>query len=211
MKESSVCSVPVGNRTIEYQLIRSSRRTMSVEIGDDGQVLVRAPLRLPEKTIREFLQQKAEWIFRTLAKVNSRKEKLKNAPQADYSPEEAAALEKYYRKMAREVITKRVEYYSRYISRPYTSISIRDQKTRWGSCSSKGGLNFSWRLVLAPPQVLDYVVVHELCHLLHMNHSSAFWAEVGRIYPDYKACRKWLRENGASLRIGSRTEDVTNG
>ncbi len=203
--EPTTHAVPVGNRTIHYTLIRSARRTMSVEIGEEGNVIVRAPYRLSESRIQAFLQEKAAWIFKNTEKVIRRKQRVDQIHAATpvYSPEEAARLEAFYRKKAREVITSRVEYYSPMIGKPYQGISIRDQKTRWGSCSSKGNLNFNWRLILAPPQVLDYVVVHELCHLLHMDHSPAFWQEVERICPDYKVCRRWLKENGASLRIRS--------
>ena len=106
------------------------------------------------------------------------------------------ALENRYRNAAREVFTNRVEYYHRFTGGHYTSITIRDQKTRWGSCSAKGNLNFNWKLVLMPPEILDYVVVHELAHRLQMNHSAAFWAEVGKILPDYRERRQWLKVNG---------------
>ena len=106
------------------------------------------------------------------------------------------ALENRYRNAAREVFTNRVEYYHRFTGGHYTSITIRDQKTRWGSCSAKGNLNFNWKLVLMPPEVLDYVVVHELAHRKEMNHSRKFWAEVKNVLPDYEKRRKWLKEFG---------------
>ena len=92
-------------------------------------------------------------------------------------------------------------YYAQLLGVTYATISIRDQKTRWGSCSSKGNLSFSWRLILAPPKVLDYVVVHELCHRKEMNHSPRFWVLVESMIPDYKTHRKWLKENGEKLTI----------
>ncbi len=94
---------------------------------------------------------------------------------------------------ARKQIVDRVEYYRQFIQEPVGKIRIKDQKTRWGSCSSKGNLNFNWRLSLMAPEILDYVVVHELCHLKYMNHSSEFWAHVGKILPNYKELRKRLR------------------
>lgn len=110
-------------------------------------------------------------------------------------------LERWYRQQAKAVITGSLEYYRAQMNLKYNDLTIKDQKTRWGSCSSEGNLNFSWRLILSPKAVLDYVVIHELAHLVEMNHSSRFWALVERYCPDYKKCRKWLKENGVSLRI----------
>lgn len=109
------------------------------------------------------------------------------------------ALEKRYRQAAAEYIPQRVAYYHQFTGGSYQRISIRAQHTRWGSCSSRGTLSFNWRLMLAPPRVLDYVVVHELCHLNHMDHSRNFWNAVGEVMPDYKKYKKWLKENGAQL------------
>ena len=103
-------------------------------------------------------------------------------------------LEQWYRKKAREIFTKRVNYFAPQIGKPVNRIAIRGQHTRWGSCSSKGNLNFNYRLLPATPEVIDYVVVHELCHLLHMNHGKEFWNSVEQILPDYKVHKHWLRE-----------------
>ena len=94
----------------------------------------------------------------------------------------------------KEKITQRVQYYSLKMDVTYNRVSVRNQKTRWGSCSSKGNLNFNYRLFYLPEELLDYVVVHELAHRLHMNHSKDFWQEVERYFPDYKECRKQLKE-----------------
>ncbi len=100
---------------------------------------------------------------------------------------------------ALKIIPARVEYFAKVIGVTYGKITIRNQKTRWGSCSSKGNLNFNCLLMLAPPEVLDYVVVHELCHRKQMNHSKAFWLEVEKVLPDYKESRKWLKEDGSQM------------
>ena len=112
-------------------------------------------------------------------------------------------LEQWYRHEARQRIEERVEYYSRRydFGKRVNRIFIKDQKSRWGSCSSKCNLNFNYRLIMAPDEVLDYVVIHELCHLKHMNHSVDFWNVVGEIMPDYKAFRAWLRKHGGSLHL----------
>lgn len=110
-------------------------------------------------------------------------------------------MEKRYRNAARDLFNTRVAYYHQFTGGHYTSITIRDQKSRWGSCSSRGTLSFNYRLVFAPPKVLDYVVVHELCHLTHMNHSKDFWNMVAQIMPEYKVYKSWLREHGQELNL----------
>lgn len=119
-----------------------------------------------------------------------------------YTPEELKRIQVFdnrYRNAAREHFTKRVEHYLPITGGSYTRITIRDQKTRWGSRSSSGTLSFNYRLMYAPPRVLDYVVVHELCHITHMNHSKEFWNMVASIMPDYKECRTWLKDHGREL------------
>ena len=110
-------------------------------------------------------------------------------------------LDKRYRNAARHLFQERVAYYHSHTGGNYTSITIRDQKSRWGSCSSRGTLSFNYRLIFAPPKVLDYVVVHELCHLTHMNHSKDFWNMVAQIMPEYKVYKTWLREHGQELHL----------
>ena len=110
-------------------------------------------------------------------------------------------LELRYKNAARSQFEKRVAFYHSVTGGSYTSITVRDQKTRWGSCSSRGTLSFNYRLIFAPPRVLDYVVVHELCHLTHMNHSKEFWAMVASVMPDYQSCRSWLRNHGHELTL----------
>lgn len=120
------------------------------------------------------------------------------------TPAEARLLETYekrYRKAARLRIEERTAFFHKITGGSYTSITIRDQKTRWGSCSSNGTLSFNYRLIFAPPAILDYVVVHELCHLTHMNHSKDFWNMVESVLPDYKERRQWLKEHGQELNL----------
>lgn len=110
-------------------------------------------------------------------------------------------LEKWYRKEAAFVLGQRAEKYAQMLDVAYHKIHVKDQKSRWGSCSGKGNLNFNWRLIMAPEEVLDYVVIHELCHLVHMNHSPDFWNLVGQICPSYAKQKRWLKANGESLYI----------
>lgn len=109
------------------------------------------------------------------------------------------AVEGWYRTQAQQLASERVNYYQEVIGRPVGSITIKNQQKRWGSCSQKGNLNFNWRLALVPDPIFDYLVVHEMCHLVHLNHSSAYWSLVASILPDYKERRAWLKDKSAFL------------
>lgn len=172
----------------EYQVIRSARKTMTLEVRRDGNVIVRAPLRTGLPRIKRFVNQKQEWVLGCLERTKEYRE------QKPLSADLSESKRNVYIRKAKETITKRVSYFARLMSVSYRNITIREQKTRWGSCSSKGNLNFNWKLVLMPEEVLDYVVVHELAHRKEMNHSERFWNHVEKVLPDYQARRKLLRE-----------------
>ncbi len=110
-----------------------------------------------------------------------------------------SVLKKWYISKARELLAERIRIYSPLIGLSPKKLAVKEQKTRWGSCSSKGNINLNWKLVMSPLPVADYVVIHELCHLKEMNHSKKFWGIVEAIMPDYKVYRKWLKENGYTL------------
>jgi len=116
-------------------------------------------------------------------------------------PKAKSVFTAWYRQQAWRVLTERVSYFARNHDFKPGKLRISSARTRWGSCSAKGTLSFTWRLVMAPLEVIDYVVVHELCHLKEMNHSESFWAQVEMILPDYKSCRKWLKNNAANLQL----------
>lgn len=177
----------------DIELIRSRRKTIAIEIHPDLSIRVRAPLRMPQYRIMEFLEEKEHWIDLHLEKMRQRQES--NADQmsrTSLSEEEIKQLTE----LAKEVIPQRVAFFARQMDVTYGRITIRNQKTRWGSCSQAGNLNFNCRLMTMPPEVLDYVVVHELCHRKQMNHSRAFWEEVEKVLPDYRVTRQWLKQNG---------------
>ena len=155
-----------------YRIIRSSRKTLAIQVSVSGQVTVRAPHTMPDSTIHRFLSQ---------------------------TPPLSEFRRGYYMESARKIFKRKAAAYARKMGVTYGRITIREQKTRWGSCTSEGNLNFNWRLIFAPEKVLDYVVVHELSHRKEMNHSPAFYAVVASVMPEYKACEKWLRDNGATL------------
>jgi len=111
------------------------------------------------------------------------------------------AIQEFYKAKASEVIHDRLEFFNEYYGLKFNRVSFRNQKTRWGSCSSQKNLNFNWRLIMAPIEIIDYVVVHELCHLKYMNHSAAFWKTVSETIPNYKERKKWLKENSSLISI----------
>ncbi len=186
--------------TLPYTIIKSKRKTFSLAIDENADIIFRVPLRASNKQVRQLAEEKSHWIITNYLKM---REKIGSKPHSDLSEVQRTALEARYKEAARSYIPKRVAYYHAMTGGTYKRISIRDQKTRWGSCSSKGTLSFNWRLMLAPPAVLDYVVVHELCHLTHMNHSKAFWQAVEAVCPDYRNLRKWLKEHGSELSISA--------
>ncbi len=187
--------IDIMNQKIPYEIIYSRRKTVAIQITRDARVQVRAPYGCSKSFIDSFVREKSDWISRHLALA----EKRKREPAASGQPALTAKERARYIKIARDIFTRKTEYYARIMGVSYGRISIREQKTRWGSCSSQGNLNFNWRLIFAPENVLDYVVVHELAHRKEMNHSKAFYAIVESVLPDYRVSRKWLRDNGDVL------------
>ena len=171
---------------MNYEIIRSSRKTLALEITRDGQLKVRAPYKVSRKEIQNFVKSKESWIFKHLKRIEETK-----AEQPE--PLSSEEIEKLVQK-ALQVLPVKVEHYARIIGVTYGRITIRNQKTRWGSCSSKGNLNFNCQLMRLPEELQDYVVVHELCHRKEMNHSSDFWKEVEYIMPDYQERRARLKQ-----------------
>ena len=171
---------------ISYEVIRSNRRTISLQIKPDGAVLVRCPLRLPEREVVAFVESKRAWLEKHLRR---------QGPVEKLTPEQLLRLAN----QAKPDLAARVERLAPLVGVSWERITIRSQRTRWGSCSGKGNLNFNCLLMLAPEQVRDYVVVHELCHRREMNHSARFWALVEKILPNYTLSRKWLKDHGDSL------------
>ncbi len=179
-------SLPVG-----YRVLRSRRKTVSLEITPAGEVLIRAPLRSSEAALRAFAESRRDWIEKHLALWRQRQA----AALPRLTPEEASAL----REEARALFPLRAAHYAPLLGVEYGRVTVRGQHSRWGSCSARGSLSFNYLLLLAPPEVLDYVVVHELCHRREMNHSPRFWALVESQVPDWRERRAWLREHGQAL------------
>lgn len=184
---------------IEITVVRSKRKTVAIQIGTDLTVTVRAPRSVSEKEIERILREKEAWIVNNLEKMKEKKRIYEEiCEEKALQPLTKEEIEDLARK-ALKYIPQRVEYFSKIVGVNYGRITIRNQRTRWGSCSSKGNLNFNCLLMLAPPEVIDYVVVHELCHRKEMNHSKAFWGEVEKVFPEYKKSVNWLKNEGRLL------------
>lgn len=173
--------------TFTYNLIRAKRKTMSLNVSEDGIVTVRAPYRMAAANADAFVEEHGAWIRRQLA-VSENVRRIRPS----YTEKERDDG----KKRARAAIAEKCRFYAAWMGVTYGTISIREQKTRWGSCSSKGNLNFNWKLILMPEEILDYVVVHELAHRREMNHGPAFWKIVESVLPDYRVRKEWLKKNG---------------
>lgn len=218
----------------EAHIIRSKRKTLAMEIRPDGTLVVRAPLRLPQKEIARFVQSHAAWVERKRKEMAARPQPVRHAflPGEAFrflgqkcflrysGGKEPVALKgdvlvvpalpreqlrskiiAWYRAQARLVLKQRLDGWARKTGLCYSGLRITSAKTRWGSCTGKNVLSFPFFLVMAPPEVIDSVVVHELCHTRFHNHSSQFWQLVHSVLPDYDARHRWLMDNGLQLRL----------
>jgi len=183
MKEYTIYD---GEEPIVMKVIYSRRKSLGLQVKSDGSVFVRVPLRVSDETIRLFIEKNSGWILR---KRNLWSDKRQD-PQARLPKVVTAAGKRQIRRL----IEQRVAYYAELMGIAYGKIAIRSQRTRWGSCSSDGNLNFNCRLLFVPQDLLDYVVVHELAHRRHMDHSPEFWSEVEKYMPDYRERRERLKQ-----------------
>jgi predicted metal-dependent hydrolase len=215
------------------EIIRSRRRTISIEIKEDARLVVRAPYRIPDEEIKAFIDKKNAWIGRCREEAMRRhleRPRREFAPGEELlylgkcyklrhehgrhralvlddafilSPDHAARAREFfvswYKEEARSVIEKRAAFFASMASESYSGIKITSARRTWGSCSRRGTLNFSWRIIMAPIEVIDYVIAHEVAHLSEMNHSKRFWSKLEELFPGYKERKRWLRENGHLL------------
>jgi predicted metal-dependent hydrolase len=212
---------------LAYTIRRSPRaRRIRVKVDPHDGIEVVIPQRATKKDARAAVAELRPWIERKLSEAERARTSLLSPPGTvpflgahlalHYDEQRTRAhrkddvlhlpaanahdaLERWYRTEARRQIEPRLTNATQALGRPHTTLAIRNQRTRWGSCSSTGAMSFNWRLMLAPEPVLDYVVWHEACHLVVMDHSTRFWSLVERHLPGYREPRKWLRQNGAAL------------
>ena len=176
---------------MDYAVVHSGRRTIAIQIQRDGRVVVRAPYAATAEDIRRVVDSHRDWVEKT---VRRQQEQLAASP-----PEPTAREMEELARQGREYLPRRVAYWAARMDVMPTGLQITAARTRWGSCSSRGNLNFNCLLMLAPEEVLDYVVVHELAHRKQMNHSALFWQEVERECQDYKKSLLWLKDRGGAL------------
>lgn len=204
------------------RIVQSRRRTIAIHIAPDATLTVRAPLLTPLAYIKKLVAEKKQWIdkkriqimknggpaqpkefidgeeFLYLGKIH--KLTFGNYKELGRSDRRAKVIE-WYKQQALQTITERAHVYSRVTGWKFKSIKITKAESRWGSCGQRGSINFSWRLIMAPLEVIDYVVVHELAHIEERNHSARFWNKVSAILPDYKDRRRWLCDHSAQLKM----------
>jgi predicted metal-dependent hydrolase len=212
---------------IAYTVRRSDRaRRVRVVVEPSGSVEVVLPRRAAQREAAAAVAELRPWIERRVAETEAARAAV--AARGSWLPYlgetlhprreagrtrahrrgdtllhgDRVQIERWYRRMARDEVVPRLDQAVAALSVDYASVRIANQRTRWGSCSANGAMSFNWRLLLAPPEILDYVVWHEACHLVHLDHSRRFWSLLERHRPDYRTPRRWLRDNGATLVLG---------
>ncbi len=223
------------NRVSIDRLIKSNRKTVSLEVTGEGELVVRAPVNINKQYLEKVIKEKSGWIIK---KQGIARQRLKNwKPKKFVSGEKFLYLGRYYplklvdsgrkklefsngfyllagkrkdarklfikwyRQKAKDYLSQKTAIISRKLDIGFKSIRITSAEKRWGSCSPKGSLNFPWRLVMAPEKVIEYVIVHELIHVIDKSHSRKFWNKVEKAMPEYKVCQDWLKKNGYRLTL----------
>ena len=176
---------------MEYKIIKSKRKSIGIEIKSDLTVLVRAPFFVSEHTIKKLIEEKSDWIEKKLRQIEERNK----ISLPEFTNSELESL----RDKTKTLITPKAEHFAKILGVSFNKLSVKKQKSVWGSCSAKRNINFNLLLCLCPDNVIDYIVVHELCHLKQLNHSKIFWGTVEKILPDYKSAKLWLKTEGNKL------------
>ena len=184
--------IEIGGKNIEYTLCMSKRaQNVRLTIHGDGNLVAIIPAGMHEHVAERFIMKKSQWVLDTI-------ERFKKYPVKTFAKGNKKDF-LMHKEHARALTRERLAYFAAIYNLSYNKISIRNQKTRWGSCSRKGNLNFNYKIVLLPQQYADYIVVHELCHIKEFNHSKKFWNLVAATMPDYREIRAELRKHGGGF------------
>ena len=178
---------------LDIPVIFSDRKSVCVEIRRDGTPVIRAPKRMPTRQIEDFIRAHRSWIDTHISSVLEKKSKTDLIPALSEAEKASLSVS------AERVIPDRFTFFAERVGVTYGKLTLRFMKSKWGSCSANGDIRINTLLMLAPPFVLDAIVIHELCHRKQMNHSAAFYREVYRVCPDYDKAKAWLKENGAAI------------
>lgn len=185
--------------TLSCILHFSDRKTISIQIKEDASIHVRAPYYVRSRQVEAFIEEKKDWIYSHYMQIKKKQAAETPPSLSPLLMQQADMLKTRFLSAAHTYFPKRCAELVLLTGGSYKKITIRNQKTRWGSCSQTGTLSFNYRLMMAPPEIIDYVIVHELCHLTYMDHSKAFWDKVGSHMPDYARRKNWLKEHGSKL------------
>lgn len=196
---------------MNYTLQRKSVKYVRIKITPKGEVIVVAPMRVPISEVEHWVNTKKEWVNQHLQKIASRQQVstfnlqenevliLGEAFRVNFDTSNKELLTQWYKIQAKAYIVPKVQELAAKYGFNVSKIFIRDTKSKWGSCSSKDNIGLNYNLIKTPPRIIEYVIVHELCHLREFNHSPAFWSEVGKYFPEYKQAKEWLRKHEAEL------------
>jgi len=209
---------------MQYTLVRSKRRTISIQVHPEKGVLIRAPRLVSERRIEKFLKEKETWVKKHIEKVEKKRAQISNQkhtlkflgkPLSQTTLQNLTnkkQLESWYKAQALPILEKRTEHFTKILQQNYKpliprkaptpgQVKIRSYKSRWGTCHANNAITYNWRIIMAPPLVVDYLVAHEVSHLIHKNHQKRFHALLEKLLPGYKKHRKWLRENGYKFEL----------
>lgn len=239
-EKEDILSYRYKDNLIEFKVILSNRKSLSIEIQEDLNIYVRAPRSLSKEVIMDIVRKKSQWIIEKRNELYNIKKIIIRKPMNGYSylylgeeykikivhdesckdkyivlknntmyihtnsmKEEnlKLILEEWYRKETKKIIQEYIEKYKTNFKETIKEVKIKTQKKRWGSCTYDNKLLFNWKLSMAPKEVIEYVVIHELCHMKHKNHSKDYWSEVNKNMPSYKERHNWLKQNGYKLYI----------
>lgn len=215
--------IEIGDEIIEVHVQYAKRKKLSIHIETNGFIIVNAPRMTSEESIRDAIEQKGKWILEKLQRITKAREIPKDKDYQDHGKfwhlgkeyplqelietsgldEEQLKtnLKKFYFSSCKKIVGERIKIYQQQLGVKPKVVEIIESKVKWGSCSSAKKVSFNYRLAMAPVEVIDYVIVHELCHLLHMNHDRSFWRRVGSIVPDYKIKEEYLARHGQFMTL----------